>query len=43
VRYLVKITPRGRAEFVKPFAELEVKKLLVKGRDGQWYLHDGTL
>jgi hypothetical protein len=43
VRCVVKIGPRGRPESAKPAAEFEVRTLVVKGPDGQWYVNDGTL
>jgi hypothetical protein len=43
MRYLIKVVPRGRAEFVKPLAEFDARNVVVKGPDGQWYLNDGTM
>jgi len=43
VRYILKVSPRGRPESDEPAAEFEIHNLAVKGPDGQWYLNDGTL
>jgi hypothetical protein len=43
VRYVVKIAPRGQAESVSATAEFDVRNLVVKGPDGQWYVNDGSL
>jgi hypothetical protein len=43
IRYILKVSPRGRPETDEPTAEFEMHNLAVKGPDGQWYLNDGTL
>ena len=43
VRYILKVSPRGRPESEEPTARMELHNLVVKGPDGQWYLNDGTL
>src|SRR5262249_28129160 len=43
VRYIVKVVPRSQSQAADPVAEYELKKLVVKGSDGQWYVNDGTL
>ena len=43
VRYILKVSPRGRPETDEPTAEFAMHNLVVKGPDGQWYLNDGTL
>jgi hypothetical protein len=43
LRYALRIGPRGRLESARPLAEFDVRNLVVKASDGQWYVNDGTL
>ena len=43
VRYKLRVFPRSRTASDEPLAEFDLRNLLVKGPDGQWYLNDGTL
>ena len=43
VRYKLQVFARSRTVSGEPIAEFDLRNLLAKGPDSQWYLNDGTL